>query len=269
MNQPVSGPQASASASFRWIVLAFVVSATTINYLDRQIIALLKPLLEDSFGWSDRDYGHVVSAFQFSAAMAYLGAGWFVDRIGVRWGYALAVGVWSLAGMAHAAARSVLDFVVARVALGISEAANTPVAVKSIAEWFPLRERALALGFMNSGSNLGAIITPLVVPGLALTFGWQMAFIVTGGLGFVWLLAWVAVYRTHRSRQRVTVEIAIDRAPVPWRMLLRDRRTWAVAGAKLLTDPVWWFLLFWLPDFLHRQFALDLRTFGPPLAAVY
>lgn len=256
-------------SAFRWIMLALVVSATTINYLDRQIIALLKPVLEDEFGWSDRDYGHVVSAFQFAAALAYLGVGWFVDRVGVRRGYAISIALWSAAAMAHAAARTVFHFVTARVVLGIAEAANTPAAVKTIAQWFPARERALALGWMNSGSNMGAIVTPLIVPAIALAYGWQMAFILTGATGFVWLAVWLAVRQTPPSGDALPASDGAAPKPVHWGPLLRDRRTWAIAGAKLLTDPVWWFLLFWLPDFMHRVYGLDLRTFGLPLATIY
>lgn len=256
-------------SAFRWVILALVVSATAINYLDRQIIALLKPVLEEEFGWSDRDYGHVVSAFQFAAALAYLGVGWFVDRVGVRRGYAISIAVWSAAAMAHAAARSVLHFMTARVVLGIAEAANTPAAVKTIAQWFPARERAFALGWMNSGSNMGAIVTPLIVPVLALAYGWQMAFILTGATGFVWLTVWLAVRQSPPPQEAQSVSPTTASEPVRWGPLLRDRRTWAVAGAKLLTDPVWWFLLFWLPDFMHRVYDLDLRTFGLPLATIY
>jgi len=269
--------------AFRWIILAMVVSATTINYLDRQIIALLKPVLEDEFNWSDRDYGHVVAAFQFSAALAYLGVGWFVDRVGVRRGYAISVAVWSAAAMAHAAAKTVLHFMAARMLLGVAEAANTPAAVKTIAQWFPARERAFALGWMNSGSNMGAIVTPLIVPVLAIAFGWQMAFILTGATGFIWLAVWLAIRRQPTPDASAPAESAPANslpagvpptpaptsAPIRWRTLLRDRRTWAIAGAKLLTDPVWWFLLFWLPDFMNRVYGLDLRTFGLPLAAIY
>lgn len=250
------------------MILALVVSATVINYLDRQIIALLKPVLEDEFGWSDRDYGHVVAAYQFAAVFAFVGVGWFIDRVGVRRGYAIAIAVWSAAAMAHGAARSVAHFVAARVVLGAAEAANTPAAVKTIAQWFPPRERALALGCMNSGSNLGAIVTPLLVPILTLTFGWQMAFILTGAVGFLWLALWLAVRRSPPDGALSAAAPTSAPAP-PWRALVRDRRTWAIASAKLLTDSVWWFLLFWLPDFMHRVYGLSLSGFGLPLATIY
>lgn len=259
------------------MILALVVGATVINYLDRQIIALLKPVLEDEFGWSDRDYGHVVAAYQFAAVFAFVGVGWFIDRVGVRRGYAIAIAIWSAAAMAHGAARSVAHFVAARVVLGAAEAANTPAAVKTIAQWFPPRERALALGCMNSGSNLGAIVTPLLVPILTLAFGWQMAFILTGAVGFLWLALWLSVRRTPpdgawgaaANATAAASASAGSAPPPPWRALLRDRRTWAIASAKLLTDSVWWFLLFWLPDFMHRVYGLSLSSFGLPLATIY
>lgn len=269
--QDMTEPAQPAVSAFRWIILAFVVTATTINYLDRQIIALLKPVLETEFGWTASDYGHVVSAFQFAAAISYLGAGWFIDRMGLRWGYAIAVGTWSLVAMAHAAGRSLLDFVFARVVLGVTESGNTPAAVKAVAEWFPTRERALALGFMNAGANMGAIVAPLTVPALALAFGWKMTFVITGGLGLLWVVLWLAVRPRPPPHIAQRGEIAAQPATarVKWSTLLRDRRTWVVAGAKFLTDPVWWFLLFWLPDFMHRVYGLDLRTFGVPLATIY
>jgi ACS family hexuronate transporter-like MFS transporter len=262
---------------FRWVVLALAVLATTINYVDRQIIALLKPLLELQFGWSDLDYGHIVSGFQLSAALAYVGAGWFIDRVGLRFGYPIAVAAWSLTGMAHAAATSVVGFIAARVGLGISEAVNTPAAIKTVACWFPARERALAVGFLNSGSNLGAIITPLLVPPIAMAFGWQAAFLITGGLGVFWVLAWLMFYRNPIAALPTTVAMptklpALDASEadkVPFGTLLRDRRVWAIAGAKFISDTVWWFMLFWLPDFLHRVYKLDLASSALPLVTVY
>jgi ACS family hexuronate transporter-like MFS transporter len=274
-NKPESSE--TALTKFRWVILALAVLATTINYVDRQIIALLKPMLEVQFGWSDLDYGHIVSGFQLSAALAYIGAGWFIDRVGLRFGYPIAVAVWSLTAMAHAAATSVAGFIMARVGLGISEAANTPAAIKTVAFWFPVRERALAVGFLNSGSNLGAILTPLLVPPIALAFGWQAAFIITGALGLFWVLAWLMLYRNPVAALPPTVvdqtESTAGEAPeagkVPFGILLRDRRVWAIAGAKFISDTVWWFMLFWLPDFLHRVYKLDLASSALPLVTVY
>lgn len=262
---------AGMGSRVKWLVLALVFAATCINYIDRQIIALLKPLLEEEFGWSDRDYGHMVSAFQFAAAAAYLGAGWFVDRVGLRWGYALAVGSWSLAAMAHAAARTVMQFTGVRILLGIAEAANTPAAVKSVAVWFPLKERSFALGIMNSAPNIGAVATPLIVPWLALEFGWEAAFIITGAAGLVWLVPWLMIRQRPEARRELVenAPASASGAPVRWSTLLRDRRTWAIAGGKFLTDQVWWFLLFWMPDFFRRVYGLDLQNVGVPLATVY
>jgi ACS family hexuronate transporter-like MFS transporter len=267
MTDGITQPAPERDTAYRWIVLVLIVAATIINYLDRQIIALLKPLIEVEYGWSDVAYSHIVSAFQFSAAIAYLGAGWFIDRLGLRWGYALFVGAWTLAAIAHAAARNVTDFIVARVVLGVAEAGNTPAAVKAVASWFPVRERGLALGFMNAGANSGAIFAPLVVPPLALAFGWRWAFVLTGATGFVWLVGWLAL---RRRAPYQPADDSVRSAPrIKWAPLLRDRRTWVVAGAKLLTDPVWWFMLFWLPDLLVKVFGLNLRTFGIPIAVVY
>ncbi|MGH7594079.1 MAG: MFS transporter [Gemmatimonadales bacterium] len=273
--RPRARPSGGVEPWMRWIFLALVVSANMINYVDREIIALLKPLLETQFHWSDLDYGHVVSAFQLSAVVAYIGAGWFIDRVGLRFGYPIAVAAWSAVAMAHAAARSVLGFIALRSLLGVTEAAQTPAAVKAIAHWFSARERALALGFMNTGSNLGPIITPLIVPPIVLAFGWRAAFVITGGLGFAWLIGWFAAYRALPATVRRPTPQLLGgplamQIPAPhWRSLLADRRVWAIAGAKMLTDPVWWLLLFWLPDFLHRTYGLNLSTFGVPLAAIY
>jgi MFS transporter, ACS family, hexuronate transporter len=252
----------------RWLVLALVFAAGVINYADRQIIALLKPMLEAAFGWSDRDYGHLVSAFQLSAAMTYLFAGWFIDRTGLRFGYSLAVGLWSLAAVAHAWASSVMQFTLARVALGAAEAVNTPASVKAVTVWFPPREQSIALGIMNTAANIGAIITPLVVPVLALAFGWQMAFVIVGASGFLWVAIWVRIIqpRVPPPREIVTAQKS---TPTVWRIVLRSRATWAIAGAKALSDQVWWFVLFWMPDFFNKTFAVDMRRIGPPIAAIY
>jgi ACS family hexuronate transporter-like MFS transporter len=259
------------SRNTRWFVLALVFAAAILNYIDRQIIAILKPVLEEEFGWSDRDYGHLASAFQFAAASAYLGAGWFIDRMGLRIGYPLAVGVWSLAAAAHALTRTVGEFIGARVVLGAAEAIHTPAAVKSIAVWFPIvRERSLAFGIMTAASNLGAIITPLLIPVVALAFGWRSTFVIAGALGLVWIVLWRAV---RMPDDRASAESATDGGPpepaVPWTRLLKTRGAWAIAGAKLLIDAVWWFVLFWVPDFFHRVFGLDMREAGPPVALIY
>jgi ACS family hexuronate transporter-like MFS transporter len=269
---PAGSPVGAAAADrFRWTILALVVVATTVNYVDRQLIALLKPMLEQEFGWSELDYAHIGSAFQFATALSCLAAGWTIDRLGLRRGYALAVGVWSLAGMAHAVATTVSGFVGARIVLGIAEAGNTPAAVKAISAWFPAHQRALALGFMNGGANLGAIATPLIVPALVAVGGWQGAFVLTGAIGLVWVAVWLAVRRTPPAPAVVASDVPADVGAhhVPIGTLLTSRRTWAFAIPKGMTDAVWWFFLFWLPSFLHREYGLDLKTFGPPLAVVY
>lgn len=249
----------------RWWLLALVFVAIMLNYVDRQIIALLKPTLQVEFGWTDRDYGHMASAFQFAAAFGYLAAGWFLDRVGLRRGFALGVAIWSIACMAHAFARTVVQFVVARAVLGAAEAMGTPAAVKSAATFFGVRQRTIALGIVNTAPNIGAVITPLAIPAFAVAFGWKAAFIVAGGLGLFWVAVW---WLADVDRYRVATP-AVQTENVPWSGLLRDRRTMAITAAKVLSDSVWWFLLFWLPDMFHRLFGLSQGTIGLPVALVY
>jgi ACS family hexuronate transporter-like MFS transporter len=263
----------------RWVVCALLFAATTINYVDRQVIGLLKPTLTAEFGLSELDYANAVFAFQAAYAIGLVSMGRLIDKVGVKWGYALAVAFWSAAGMAHAAATGIAGLLAARFALGIGEAGNFPAAVRTTAEWFPKKERALAIGIFNSGSNVGAIITPLMVAYIVVTLGlgWQAAFLITGALGFVWLAAWLWVYRPLADQPRVG---AAERAhilsdpieadtPIKWSTLVRHRQTWAFAIGKFMTDPIWWFFLFWLPDFFGKNYGLDLKTFGPPLIAIY
>jgi ACS family hexuronate transporter-like MFS transporter len=249
----------------RWGLLALVFLATTLNYLDRQIIALLKPMLQVDLHWSDIDYGRVVGAFQVASALSLLAGGWFVDRVGLHRGYSAAVGIWSLAAAAHAAARTVLQFGAARFVLGAAEAVNTPASVKAVAAWFPDADRSVAVGVNNAAPNVGAIATPLVVPALALALGWRGAFLVTGLVGLIWLALWLPARRLVEAGTG-------DHGggePTDWRAILTDRRTWTIAGAKLITDQVWWFMLFWAPDFLHRRYHLGMDQIGPPLALIY
>jgi ACS family hexuronate transporter-like MFS transporter len=263
----------------RWAICALLFFATTINYVDRQVIGILKPTLTAEFGWSETDYADIVFWFQAAYALGLLLVGRLIDRIGVKWGYALAVAVWSLFGMAHAAAFSIATFAMARFGLGIGEAGNFPAAVRATADWFPKKERAFATGIFNSGSNVGAILTPLLVPIVVidLALGWQGAFIITGALGFGWLIAWWLIYREPEGNARVNAaELAHIRSdpeepttPIAWGELLKHRQTWAFAIGKFLTDPIWWFFLFWLPDFFGKNYGLDLKTFGPALIAVY
>lgn len=254
----------------RWLIVALVFAAAVLNYIDRQIIAVLKPAIQGDFGWNDQDYAHMASAFQFAAAAAYLFVGWFIDRTGLRWGYSWAVGVWSAAAAAHAAAVSVFQFTIARIVLGVSEAVHTPAAVKSVAVWFPRdAERSTALGIMASAGNLGAIVTPLLIPVIALALGWRATFVIAGGLGVVWVVLWLLVRTPPAVKARERAVGSETQVKVPWAMLLRSRPAWAIAGAKFIVDAVWWFVLFWIPDFFHRAFQLDMREAGPPVALIY
>lgn len=273
-----SGP-VRAGGNVRWIICTLLFFATTINYIDRQIIGILKPTLQAELGWSEIDYGMIVFWFQAAYAIGLLACGPIIDRIGSKLGYAAAITVWSLAALGHALVRTPGGFAMARFALGLGEAANFPAAIKSVAEWFPKKERALAAGILNAGANVGAIATPIVVPVITIHYGWETAFIVTGLLGFIWLVAWLVFYRAPASHPRVSAQelayIKSDRAaddevaPIRWRALFRYRGTWAFVAAKFLTDPVWYLFLFWLPDFFAKRHGLDLTTFGPPLIAVY
>lgn len=258
----------TAPSKLRWLTLALVFAASAINYADRQIIALLKPVLEAELGWSQADYSHLISAFQLATAASLIAAGFLVDKIGWRRGYAWGVSVWSLAAMAHGIARTLGQFTIARAVLGAAETINTPAAVKTVASIFPLKERSLAHGVANCAPNVGSILVPLIVPALAIAFGWRMAFIITGGTGFIWLVVWLIAGRQGEAPREPSPPAAtIGRAT--WLALLRDRRTWAVAGAKLLSDQSWWFLLFWAPDFFNRRYGLGIGELGPPLALVY
>lgn len=272
------GPR-KAGGHVRWVICALLFFATTINYIDRQVIGILKPTLQGELGWSEIDYGMIVFWFQAAYAIGLLACGPIIDRVGSKLGYAAAITLWSLAALFHALVRSPGGFASARFALGLGEAANFPAAIKSVAEWFPKKERALAAGILNAGANVGAIATPILVPVIALSYGWQAAFLVTGGLGFVWLIAWLAFYRAPENHPRVSAqELAYIRAdqendaggaPIAWRKLFTYRGTWAFVAAKFLTDPVWYLFLFWLPDFFAKRHGLDLKSFGPPLIAVY
>jgi ACS family hexuronate transporter-like MFS transporter len=262
MPAPASEPAVAKDKGVegRWSILALVFVAIMLNYVDRQILALLKPTLQAEFRWSDRDYAHMASAFQFAAAIAFLGTGWFIDRVGLRRGFGIGVALWSLAGMAHAFAATVTQFVAARAALGAAESIGTPAAVKAAATYFPARERSRALGIANTAPNFGAILTPLLIPALALAVGWRASFLIAGGLGLVWVVVWLRVARPAAA--------TLSHGE-PWAALLRDRRTLAVAAAKVLSDQVWWFLLFWTPDLFHRQFGLAQGALGAPVALAY
>lgn len=269
---------------YRWTILALVFFATTVNYLDRQVISLLKDdYLEPLFGWTESDYANIIMAFQISYAIGMLGAGRVIDRIGTKLGYALSLLLWSFAAIGHAFARNTLGFLVARSALGISESGNFPAAIKTVAEWFPKKERAFATSLFNAGTNVAAIIAPLTVPLIALWWGWKWAFILTGVIGLLWLIFWFAMYEVPGKHPRLKKEeyeyihsdadeLASDekqKETTGWLKLMNYRQTWAFVVGKFLTDPVWWFYLFWLPSFLNKQYGMSKTDYALPIAVVY
>ncbi|HEX7874372.1 MAG TPA: MFS transporter [Sphingobium sp.] len=258
------GAARAAGSGMLGLLVALLFLGNALNYVDRQVLSLLKPTLELEFGWTDADYAHLGSSFQMAAAGALLFVGWFVDRLGVRLAYGVAVAIWSMAGMAHALATTVQQFVTARMILAAGESVSTPAGLKAAALYLPARRRNLAIGLINTASNIGAIITPLLIPPFALAFGWKAAFVVTGALGFLWLIAW-----SLGTRGLTPVRNVPDRAPVQWGVLLRDRRSWAVIGAKAFSDINWWFVLFWMPDFFNRQFGLGQAHLGWPIAIIF
>jgi ACS family hexuronate transporter-like MFS transporter len=266
-----------AAGHCRWMVCALLFFAATVNYIDRQVIGLLKPTLQAAFGWNDIDYSNIIFAFTLAYAVGLLVVGRVMDWLGTRKGFSLAVFLWSLAAMSHALARSVFGFSAARFALGLGESGSFPASIKTIAEWFPRKERALATGIFNSGTNAGAIVVPLVVPWLTVTYGWQWAFIATGAIGFLWLVLWIAFYRSPDKHRSVTAaELAYIRSDpaekttsIRWGRLLGHRQLWAFAIGKFMTDPIWWLYLFWVPDFLNRNYGVNLLGMMVPLLIIY
>lgn len=285
---------------YRWMICALLFFAATVNYVDRQVLGILKPTLQKEFGWTEIDYGWIVFAFQTAYAIGLLFVGNLMDKIGTKKGFSLSITVWSVAAMLHAwavpigggaaallgvfglitpttAVASVIGFIIVRFLLGLGEAGNFPASIKTVAEWFPKKERALATGIFNSGTNVGALATPLLVPLIVLYWGWWEAFIITGALGFIWLVFWQIIYRKPEEHPRLSKEelAYIQSDPqepavkIPWARLFPHRQTWAFAIGKFLTDPIWWVYLFWLPDFLQKQHGLDLKTFGLPIAVIY
>ena len=262
---------------YRWTICALLFFATTINYVDRQVLGILAPTLQRELGWTESQYGSIVSWFTFAYALGFLFAGRMMDRIGVRKGFTAAIVTWSVAAMSHAFAATATGFSAARFALGVGESGNFPGSIKTVAEWFPARERAFATGIFNAGSNVGAIVAPLVVPWITLRWGWRAAFIATGALGFIWLAFWLAIYRPPDENPRLSpAERAYIQSDgqqpvtrIPWLRLLGYRQTWAVIVAKGLTDPVWWFYLFWLPKFLDARFGIKLGGLAMPLIVIY
>ncbi|MAW99407.1 MAG: MFS transporter [Sphingomonas sp.] len=272
-----STPVKERIGRYRWTICALLFAATAINYIDRQMIGVLKPLLQQDLGWTESQYADIVFWFQAAYAIGFLAMGRFIDLVGVRFGYAIAFSFWTLAHMAHGLVSSVVQFAAVRFALGVGEAGNFPSGLKAVADWFPQRERSLAVGLFNAGANVGAIATPLLIPVITLSYGWRMAFIATGAFSVVWLIAWVTLYRRPEAHPKISKAeldlIRSDPAPqhvrVSWFRLFMVRETWAYAVPKFLTDPIWWMFLFWLPDFLAKRYGLDLKTFGIPLVIIY
>ena len=269
-------------SNYRWTVCALIFFATTINYLDRQIIGILKPLLESDLGIGEKAYSHIIMAFQLLYGFGMIIAGRLIDKFGTKIGYGVSVILWSIAAMGHALARGVLGFGFWRGFLGITEAGNFPSAIKTVAEWFPKKERALATGIFNSGTNVGAIVAPLAIPPMIVFWGWQAAFIITGAIGFIWVILWFMFYELPQKHKKVSAaelayinsdvdEQAETTEKVPWLKLLKYRQTWLFFIGKGLTDPIWWFYLFWIPGWLStvRGGGLDVKSFGLPLAFIY
>jgi ACS family hexuronate transporter-like MFS transporter len=262
---------------FRWVICAVLFLGISKNYMDRQVLGVLKTTLQHDLGWNEIDYGNVVFAFQAAYAVGMLAVGRFIDRVGTRIGYGLAMVFWSIASMAHALCGSLLSFEVARTALGLGEAGAFPASIKTVTEWFPQKERALATGIFNAGTNVGAIVTPVFVPWITIHYGWRWAFLITGAIGFLWFLLWMTVYRRPEEHPRCSPrELAYIRSDqeeakprVPWVRLLGYRQTWAILIAKFLTDPIWWFYLFWVPGFFQKEHGLNLVQIGLPIVVIY
>jgi MFS transporter, ACS family, hexuronate transporter len=270
-------PGTFLSGKFRWVICAVLFIGITKNYMDRQVLGVLKVTLQNDLGWNELDYSHLVFAFQAAYAVGLLATGNLIDRLGTRIGYGLAMVFWSLASMAHALCGSLFSFGIARAALGLGESGAFPASIKTVTEWFPQKERALATGIFNSGTSVGAVLTPIFVPWITIHFGWRWAFVVTGAVGFLWLLLWIAVYRKPEEHAQCSAaELAYIRSDrqrptvrVPWARLLGYRQTWAFLTAKFLTDPIWWFYLFWVPGFFQTQHGLNLTQIGLPVVVIY
>ncbi|MBW8781372.1 MAG: MFS transporter [Verrucomicrobia bacterium] len=272
--------EAPSYSKYRWVICALLFFATTINYIDRQILSLLKPILDEQLGWTSTQFGAINSAFQASYGVSLLAFGWFIDRFGTKIGYAASISLWSLAALGHAFVGSITGFFGARIALGLGEGGNFPAAVKATAQWFPKKERAFATSLFNSGANVGAIIAPAVVPAIAYSLGWHWAFVFAGAAGFVWVVAWWLLFAQPEKSRRVSpAELAYIEADTPdagpvagsvtWRAVLRHREAWSFIVAKFMTDPVWWFFLIWLPDFFKKTRHLDIKASWVHLVSIY
>ncbi len=275
----VTKEQATRIGNYRWTICALLFAATTINYIDRQILSLIKPILDTELGWTNEEFGIVNSVFQGTYGIGLLFFGWFVDRYGSKIGYAVSIAAWSLAALGHAVVSSVTGFVIARASLGLGEGGNFPSAIKATAQWFPKRERALATSVFNAGTNVGPIVAPILVPWIAFTYGWQMTFVIAGVAGLLWLLLWIPFYNKPDNskllkdperqyilsdRDEVQVEMKVS-----WLTLLRHRQTWSFIVAKFMTDPVWWFFLIWLPDYFKKTRGLDIKESWVHLVTIY
>jgi len=270
-------PEPGRISRYRWVICALLFFATTLSYMDRQVLGILAPTLQREIGWTESQYGAIISWFTLAYAIGYLFAGRLMDAIGTRMGFAISVVIRSVASIGNALVRTVGGFGAARFALGLGESGNFPASIKTVAEWFPVRERAFATGIFNAGSNIGAIVAPLVVPFIALRWGWPAAFVAVGLLGFVWLLFWLPAYKRPRDHPRVSrgelayIESDPPESParIKWTALLKHRQTWAFALGKFLTDPIWWFYLYWLPKFLDARYGIKLATVALPLIVIY
>ncbi|HUA85899.1 MAG TPA: MFS transporter [Bryobacteraceae bacterium] len=279
-SKPIAAGLTSAGeiiGRYRWRICALCFFATTINYMDRQVLSLLAPELQHVIGWNEIQYANLVNSFQLAYAIGLVAAGGFIDRVGTRIGYACAVVFWSVAIICTAAARSVLGFGIAQFFVGLGESGNFPASIKTVAEWFPKRERAFATGIFNSGANIGAVIAPLMVPWLNQHYGWQSAFLATGSLSLLWIIPWLATYRPPQNHARVSASelnyIQSDPSEptvkIRWAKLLPHRQTWAFLIGKFMTDPIWWFIMFWFPKFLNARYSLTLTQLGWPLVIIY
>jgi ACS family hexuronate transporter-like MFS transporter len=268
--------------NYRWVVCSFLFFATTINYIDRQVVGLLKPVLEKEFNWTEIDYSHIVMAFTAAYALGLLLFGRIIDKIGSKLGYTISITLWSIAALLHAVVKSTFGFGVVRGFLGIGESGNFPAAIKTVTEWFPKKERALATGFFDSGSNIGALAAPIIVPWILGAYGWQEAFIITGSLGFIWLILWRIFYNVPSKQKRLQpaelayinsdVELNETRSTeenITWIKLFKLKQTWAFIVGKFFTDPIWYFFLFWLPSYFSNTFHIDLKKPSLPLILVY
>ncbi|QRA44567.1 MFS transporter [Chryseobacterium cucumeris] len=272
--------QAPQNRNIRWWMLSLVFLATTINYLDRQVMGLLKPVLEKEFSWDEKDYSYIVMAFTTTYAIGYMAMGRFIDRVGTKIGYAVSLIVWSLASIGHGFVKSTIGFIIARSTLGISEAGNFPAAIKSVAEWFPKKERALATGIFNSGATVGAILAPLLVPFILGHYGWRQTFVWIGALGMVWIILWWKFYTIPEKAKNISkeelqyiksdqAEKAEEKTKIPLSELLKYKVTWSFAIGKMLTDPIWYFFMFWLPAYFSDVFKMDLTKPSLPLIIIY